>query len=145
MAHLRILLGGDWLPSSLLWLSHGFHQENGNTSSGWWFGCHQFYFPIPFGFIIIPIDGLIFFRGVAQPPTRIDRLVARIFQLGFWLWIPEKSWRNIECSWASIDVTNNIVVLPFYPRIPLEMLRKSMEVGVIYMYIYIYWHRKRIQ
>ena len=30
---------------------------------------HQFYFPINIGFLIIPIDELIFFRGVAQPPT----------------------------------------------------------------------------
>ena len=29
-----------------------------------------FYFPINIGFRIIPIDELIFFRGVAQPPTR---------------------------------------------------------------------------
>ena len=29
-----------------------------------------FYFPINIGFLIIPIDELIFFRGVAQPPTR---------------------------------------------------------------------------
>ena len=27
------------------------------------------YFPINIGFLIIPIDELIFFRGVAQPPT----------------------------------------------------------------------------
>ena len=27
------------------------------------------YFPMTIGFIIIPIDELIFFRGVAQPPT----------------------------------------------------------------------------
>ena len=39
------------------------------TSSGWWFGCHQFYFPIDIGNLIIPIDDLICFRGVAQPPT----------------------------------------------------------------------------
>ena len=31
---------------------------------------HQFYFPISIGLLIIPIDELIFFRGVAQPPTR---------------------------------------------------------------------------
>ena len=31
---------------------------------GWWFGCHQFYFPINIGLLIIPIDELIFFRGV---------------------------------------------------------------------------------
>ena len=27
------------------------------------------YFPIHIGLLIIPIDELIFFRGVAQPPT----------------------------------------------------------------------------
>ena len=39
--------------------------------TGWWFGCHQFYFPRNIGNVIIPIDELIFFRGVAEPPTRI--------------------------------------------------------------------------
>ena len=39
------------------------------TSSGWWFGCHQFYVPINIGNLIIPIDDLICFRGVVQPPT----------------------------------------------------------------------------
>ena len=32
---------------------------------------HQFYFPIYKGNVIIPIDELIFFRGVAQPATSI--------------------------------------------------------------------------
>ena len=36
--------------------------------TGWWFGCHQFYF-LYIGNFIIPIDEIIFFRGVAQPPT----------------------------------------------------------------------------
>ena len=36
-------------------------------SSGWWFGTF-FIFP-HIGLLIIPIDELIFFRGVAQPPT----------------------------------------------------------------------------
>ena len=46
--HIRILLvGGEWLP----WMD---------------------YFPILIGVaFIIPIDELIFFRGVAQPPTRL--------------------------------------------------------------------------
>ena len=39
------------------------------TLSGWWFGCHFLNFPRNIGFLIIPIDELIFFRGVAQPPT----------------------------------------------------------------------------
>ena len=38
------LVGGEWLPS-------------------------MFYFPRNIGLLIIPIDELIFFRGVAQPPT----------------------------------------------------------------------------
>ena len=37
--------------------------------SGWWFGCDFLNFPILIGFLIIPIDKVIFFRGVAQPPT----------------------------------------------------------------------------
>ena len=38
-----------------------------STSTGWWFGCHQFgIFPINIGLLIIPIDELIFFRGVAK-------------------------------------------------------------------------------
>ena len=31
-----------------------------------------FYFPINIGLLIIPIDELIFFRGVAEPPTRFE-------------------------------------------------------------------------
>ena len=38
-----------------------------NTSpirkTGWWFGCHQFYFPRNIGNVIIPIDFHIFQRG----------------------------------------------------------------------------------
>jgi hypothetical protein len=36
--------------------------------SGWWFGAF-FIFSTIYG-IILPIDELIFFRGVGQPPTR---------------------------------------------------------------------------
>ena len=40
-----------------------------------------FYFPINIGLLIIPIDELIFFRGVAQPPTSH-------------LWKPPISWEK---------------------------------------------------
>ena len=43
-----------------------------NISSGWWFGCHFLHFTIYWVAFIIPIDELIFFRGVAQPPTSHD-------------------------------------------------------------------------
>ena len=36
--------------------------------SGWWFGCHQFDFPIQLGISSSQLT-FIFFRGVAQPPT----------------------------------------------------------------------------
>ena len=35
----------------------------------------MFSFPRNIGFLIIPIDELIFFRGVAQPPTRMDLII----------------------------------------------------------------------
>ena len=36
--------------------------------AGWWFGTMEFYVPY-IGNFIIPTDELIFFGGVAQPPT----------------------------------------------------------------------------
>ena len=38
--------------------------------TAWWFGCHFWHFPINIGNFIIPIDELIFSRGVAQPPEK---------------------------------------------------------------------------
>ena len=46
--------------------------------TGWWFGCHFWHFPINIGLPIIPIDELIFFRGVAQPPTSLDYVLVRL-------------------------------------------------------------------
>ena len=43
--------------------------------TGWWFGCHVLFSHLYWVSIIIPIDELIFFRGVAQPPTSIWRRV----------------------------------------------------------------------
>ena len=60
MAYLRLGIG-TWKM---------FHEFSGKSITGWWFGCHEFYFPINIGLLIIPIDELIFFRGVGiQPPT----------------------------------------------------------------------------
>ena len=39
-------------------------------SSGWWFRTWILWFSIIYGNFIIPIDELIFFRGVGIPPTR---------------------------------------------------------------------------
>ena len=40
--------------------------------AGWWFGCHFLFSHPNWELKIIPIDELIFFRGVAQPPTSIE-------------------------------------------------------------------------
>ena len=44
--------------------------------AGWWFGCHQFYFSMTIGNVIIPIDELIFFRTgwrTAHQPVSLGR------------------------------------------------------------------------
>ena len=75
--------------SKKCWKSAGNHRTDTGWSSwfslvpwssdlilaGWWFGCHQFYFPINIGNVIIPIDEIIFFRGVgilAHQPVRVS-------------------------------------------------------------------------
>ena len=46
---------------------------------------HQFYFPILIGFLIIPMDEVIFFRGVAKKtPTRNDVCAPGALLLMFW-------------------------------------------------------------
>ena len=52
-------------------------------SSGWWFGTF-FIFP-HIGLLIIPIDALIFFRGVAQPPTSLVVVAVGDMPMGLFL------------------------------------------------------------
>ena len=52
---------GDHFWENFFWETHG-RLVGGLVA--------MFYFPIFIGFLIIPIDELIFLRGVAQPPTR---------------------------------------------------------------------------
>ena len=63
-------------PRGMTWRCHddsGWQRlvlKWGETShSGWWWMVAMFYFPRNIGNVIIPSDELIFFRGVAQPPT----------------------------------------------------------------------------
>ena len=45
------------------------------TWAGWWFGCHQFYFSHSYWVsVIIAIDELIFFRGVAKNHQPVEIL-----------------------------------------------------------------------
>ena len=54
-------------------------QHGSQSFAGWWFGCHQFYFPRNIG--NNHPNWLIFFRGVAQPPTRF----VSVFRFGWCL------------------------------------------------------------
>ena len=67
--------------------------------TGWWFGCHFWNFPINIGNFIIPIDELIFFRGVAQPPTSITitLFVCELSMICPYLY-PRPSQTNVSCS-----------------------------------------------
>ena len=49
--------------------------QSPNHPGWWWLVAINFIFPLILGIIIIPIDELIFFRGVAQPPTRYSTTV----------------------------------------------------------------------
>ena len=44
------------------------------TYSGWWFGCHEFYFPINIGLLSSSqlTNSIIFQRGGQKPPTSIN-------------------------------------------------------------------------
>ena len=59
----------SWIPPKIYWIIYWKMIQKSRLSTGWWFGCHFWHCPMNIGFLIIPIDELIFFRGVAQPPT----------------------------------------------------------------------------
>ena len=76
--------------------------------SGWWFGHFSFFHILG---IIIPIDKLMFFRGVGQPPTSVDILalitgvhISHV-PMGFPMGFP------VVLSWFTIQI------LPFTSRL----------------------------
>ena len=55
--------------------------------AGWWFGCHQFYFRRNIGFLIIPIDSNIFYRGVhTTNQIGIALFFGDLLSFGGWHW-----------------------------------------------------------
>ena len=70
------------------------------TCSGWWFGTFGYFFPY-IGNVIIPIDELIFFRGVGIPPT-------------FWVWLA--SICRLFSKWSTTNFFNESnIKLVFFP------------------------------
>ena len=62
--------------------------------TGWCFGTFFTVFSHSVRKFIIPIDELMFFRGVAQPPTRWYTSTFKYLFIIFWLWNP-KMWKRI--------------------------------------------------
>ena len=58
----------DFQMTRSIGIGLSYFQINQTNKTGWWFQTWRL-FPIIHG-IILPIDELIFFRGVGQPPTR---------------------------------------------------------------------------
>ena len=55
----QCFVDGRWVRCFLRMLCLGSRWSRRRSTvqiSGWWFGCHQFYFPINIGLLIIPID-----------------------------------------------------------------------------------------
>ena len=89
--------------------------------SGWWFGCHQFYFPINIGNFIIPIDELIFFRGVAQPPT--GRWCSFFF-FNLWGYGGFLKWRYPKAGWFIRKIPLNWMIwgYPYFRKPPYNVI-----------------------
>ena len=91
------------------------------TSSGWWFGCHQFYFPIHIGFLIIPIDALHHFSEGWLKTTN------QFLMLQTNLNISEHLVGGFTDRWLNLpDVS------PVFPMI------SSLHTRYIHTYVYIY-------
>ena len=109
---------------------------------GWWFGCHEFYFPRNIGNVIIPIDGPYFSEGWVynhQPVSIVGKsshcmgqgAKARRFlwPVGWWLagWCRMAEWSQLLSGWWMIFTEPYIYI---YIHIHLYTY--------IYIYIYIY-------
>ena len=82
--------------------------------AGWWFGTF-FIFPY-IGKIIIPIDALIFFRGVAQPPT--NGTVRDFWYLGIFRSI-SNAWWLLVCliGWSLAAKGRDMFVRFFFGKV----------------------------
>ena len=67
------------------------------------------YFPINIGNVIIPINELIFFRGVAQPPTRLATIYHSMCMMlsTFMIIIPHETAQTNSNSWLVPSTTIN--------------------------------------
>ena len=85
--------------------------------TGWWFGCHEFYFPIHIGFLIIPIDFHIFQRGSNHQPAS-HWCLQFLFRRGTWAtwWYLENRPRARTSHVFSRRMTITWRNMPFAPR-----------------------------
>ena len=89
--HIRVITSWSWLLSCC-WLNWKNKNRETWTETGWWFG--TFYIFPYIGIFIIPIDELIFFRGVGlnhQPAI-------------IWLQILQISWKGLMWTIIQTDL-----------------------------------------
>ena len=87
--------------------SAGVHYRYMHTLPGWWFGTFLFFHILG---IIIPTDELIFFRGVAQPPTSYIYVSLWILYMYIYIYIfTAHTHRHGVSLCLSVCVSNNII------------------------------------
>ena len=101
-----------------------------------------FYFPINIGFLIIPIDEVIFFRGVfPQPPTSIDRASK---YLGRWGQYTHYNYRIMiwDCYRSFCGQTEVLAAAVYIPSTHhyIHYISLYKIISIIYIYTYIYIH-----
>ena len=82
--------------------------------SGWWFGCHQFYFPRNIGNFIIPSDFNIFQRGgptTNQEYVNLHILLYFFFPCISYMKVPVELWTSIHFQGSSIVIRSPKVIL----------------------------------
>ena len=95
--------------------------------SGWWWLEHLLFFHLV-GNAIIPVDELIFFKGVGQPPTSYDPLLITInhyISLYIYIYIYIPLLITIKSDGYGRSTTNQESVL--YLKLPDPRLKKNMR------------------
>ena len=118
----------EWLETTNQLKIQPINLVSSTYITGWWFGTFWLFFPY-IGNVIIPTDELIFFIGVAQPPTGslIQRKSLEHWNnRGFKIFIRAKTWRN-SCEVVRIGAFFAVSSHHFYDRSHV----KAALVGVV--------------
>ena len=83
-----------------------------------------FYFPIYWVSMIIPTDEVIFFRGVAQPPTCHNYYYLSVFLI--------HAWPKRYTQWIGVETTNQMVYFPIFLKASCKASRLEFSMARAY-------------